>query len=185
MPTTISSTCFKNKCNPVLIDQCLCNNSLDYDNKPNNKPAMNTDFEIPTKPKNSNHNLVNKTFEKYKDTISESYFDVSDMDEARDFIDDYAQNLNNGLILVANSDVDLNEVVNLSSGVQNCIKLVIRYSAGNNKLSCHHLDNIQQIKAGSIKKAVNEAYKHVQNGQAILFAHVNSNFDLFEHLETI
>ncbi len=185
MPTMLSSTCLKKKCNPVLIDQCVCNSSLDYDIKPNDKPAMNTDFEIPTKPNNSKAILVNKTFEKYKDTICESYFDVSDMEEARSFIDDYAQNLNKGLILVANSELDLNEVVNLSSGVQNCIKLVIRYNEGRNNLNYNQMNNIKQIKASSIKKAVIEAYKHVENGQAILFAHVNSNFDLFEHLETI
>jgi len=185
MPSILSSNYLKTKYNPAIIDQCLCINSLDNDNKPNYKPAMNTDFEIPTKPNHSNHILVNKTFEKYKDALCESYFDVSDLDEAKDFIDDYVNHLNKGLILVASEELDLNEVVNLSSGVQNCIKLIIRYNASSKKLNAQYLDTIQQIKASSIKKAVNEAYNHVENGQAILFAHVNSNFDLFEHLEMV
>jgi len=185
MPTTHSCSCLKDQINPVLIDQYLCDNFLESCKKPNYEPAMNTDYAFHAKPKNARNFIVNKTYEKYKNTLSESYFDVSDKEEAREFIDDYAKNLNDGLILVMNSEVEIDEVINLSTGVQNCIKLIIRYSTNNNKSDVKLKESVEQIKTNSIKNAVNEAYSRVKNGQAILFAHVNSNFDFFEHMENM
>jgi hypothetical protein len=148
-------------------------------------PSVTKDVKPIKKHQIMRESKVNKAYEMYKGTISESYFDVSDPAEARNFVDDYANNLNNGLIVVIDNCLQINEVINFSGNVNGCIKLVIRYNSLCDCNTDSAVENTSQINTKSIKQAVNEAYNRIENNQAILFAHVHSNFDLFEHLDEI
>jgi hypothetical protein len=127
--------------------------------------------------------VVNKTYEMNKGIISESFLDISESDDARDFYKDYSVGATNGLILVVDSRMKIEDVVGLPSNELDCVKLVIWYNGLDNKSNVSTTSD--EIVTDTIKKAVNEAYKRVENKQAILFAHVNSNFDLFEHIDFI
>ena len=167
----------------VLVKQCLLNDSIETFIKPNSKASMNANYEFQTKSKKSRDIRVNKTYEMQHGILSESYFDITDKNESIEFMNDYISNSNNGLILVISDETDINELFALS-GIEQSIKLIVNCS-NCNKLENRSLNHVQQIKVNTISSAVNEAYKHVENGQSILIPYVNSNFDLFEHIESI
>jgi hypothetical protein len=165
-----------------IKDQALYNgySKTTYDHV--NNSQMLTDCAILTKPKSNKNQMVNKIYEVHHNSISESYFNIADKDETRDFFNDYAHNLNDGLILVINNEEVFNEIQYFTSVIQNRIKLVIGYGAVNQTSIDANLANIKQIITNSIESAISEAYIQAKSGQSILFAHVNSNFDLFKHI---
>jgi hypothetical protein len=162
---------------PSIYKEC---SKTDYE-EVNNSQVL-TDCAILTKPKNNKNHMVNKMYEIHQNSISESYFNIADKDEARDFFNDYARNINDGLILVINNEEGVNEIQYFTSAIQSCIKLVIGYGTSNQASTDAYLVNIKQIVTNSIESAISEAYIRAKSGQTILFAHVNSNFDLFEHI---
>jgi hypothetical protein len=171
-----------NRNDGFLIDQSIHNEygKTDYEEIKNSQVLI--DCAISTQPKSNKNQMVNKMYEIHQNSISESYFNIADKEEAKDFFNDYAHNLNDGLILVINNEEGINEIQYFTSVIQSCITLVIGYGTINHAFKDANLANIKQIITNSIESAISEAYIRAKNGQTILFAHVNSNFDLFEHI---
>lgn len=166
-------------CNNYIVNGYKKN---DYLRMSKNETKMEKKMNKISEPVNK-ISIVNKTYEMNKGIISESFLDISDSTEAMDFYKDYSLGTTNGLILVVDSKMKIEDVVGLPASEMDCVKLVIRYNGSENMTGAG--TTVQQIETNSIKNAVNEAYKRVENKQAILFAHVNSNFDFFEHIDII
>jgi len=176
----VTDTLVENPTRFGMIDQLIDNKHF-CNNNPNSKPMTSNEFANKTVSSKRDLALVSKSYELNNNIIQESYFDTDGMENANEFVSDYANSYPNGVILVLNEigykkDADL-----LALQLKSELKYII-FCNGKGTGIKRPFDNDKQIDAKDISTAVKAAYEMVIDGQAILFQGVNKNFDLFSYL---
>jgi hypothetical protein len=163
-----TETLVENRNKSRMIDQLDDNECLCSINNLNSEPMTSTEF---TKAKESipaQTVTIAKSYAVNNDIIQESYFDMDGMDNANEFINDYATWYPNGIILVVNKNGIADEASQILTSLLNVqLKKII----------------VCDEKPGNdIASASKTAFSAAVNGQAILFHGVSKNFDLFSHI---
>ena len=161
-----------------MIDQIIDNECFCTNNNPNSQPMTSNNFANKTISEPNVAITVNKSYELSDKFILESYFSTNDMENANEFVSDYANNYPNGVILVLNEMEIQNETELLTSQLKSQLKHII---VCNNKRELKSL-NHKPIFSQNLKQAAQTAYNMAIDGQAILFQGVSKNFDLLSHI---
>ncbi len=163
-----TETLVENHNGSCMIDQLIDNKCLCSNNYLNSEPMTSTEL---TKAKESipcQTVTIAKSYEVNNNIIQESYFDMDGMDNAQEFINDYATLYPNGIILIVNKNGVVDGTSEMLTNLLNAqLKKII----------------VCDEKTGNdITSASRTAFNTAVNGQAILFHGVSKNFDLFSHI---
>ncbi len=163
-----TGTFVENHNESCMIDQLIDNKCLCSNNNLNSEPMTSTEFTKAKESIPSQTVTFAKSYEVNNDIIMESYFDMDGMDNANEFINDYATLYPNGIILVVNKNEIADKASKMLTSLLNAqLKKII----------------VCDEKPGNdITSASKTAYTTAVNGQAILFHGVSKNFDLFSHI---
>ncbi len=117
--------------------------------------------------------MYNKSYEVKNNALHESCFDIS-MSNMSDFATDYINNYPKGIFLIVNTSFKSEKVNLLNSMIK---------SDNNNTVFGLCMSSTDSSYKNEIKQAINMSYKKADNGQAILLCGVDSEFDIFEHID--
>jgi len=173
-----SDTLVDNCSTQYMIDQLIDNECFCTNNNQNSQPMTSNEFANKTIIRNNTKTTVNKSYELNNNIIQESYFTTEGMENANEFVSDYAKEYPNGVILVMNKVNRNKETEIFSTQLHTKLKHIITCGTDNNS---NYID-VQQSHSETFESAVQTAYKMATNGQAILFQGVSKNFDLFSYI---
>ncbi|MDF1548373.1 MAG: hypothetical protein P1P88_11165 [Bacteroidales bacterium] len=179
MQPLLTNSYVKNYAEDCSFDNCLANPCL-CNNNSNLEPMINDEKTLNSRAKSTPIARINKSYEMSNAILSESYFDMEDMENTLEFISDYANGYKNGIILVVNDQSKHDDLQLLTNGLNEQLKhLIICKSVDNNS---SFTDYPEKIEADTISNAVKTAYNKATNGQAILIQGVDTNFDFYSFL---
>ena len=161
-----TNTLIKSQTASCMINQLIDNEPLCINNNPNSNPMTRNEVHQPVAQCNYETQKVVKSYEIYDGIIQESYFDTNGMEDADDFIDNFASAYPKGIILVVN---------NASAETPQLFPI---------QLNSHLKQTIfcSDKTSNSLSAATKKAYSLASSGQAIFIQGVRKDFDLFSHI---